>query len=148
MPFHHILGRSIDELEIGERAYFAKTVSETDICQFASVTCDFNPAHVNATYAESTYFKERIAHGMLTVSLISNILGTQLPGPGTIFVSQSVQFLAPVRIGDTVEAVVEILELNRERNRMKFAAWCVNQNDVKVLTADGTVMPPKKQRDP
>ncbi len=146
MAFQNILGKSIDELEVGERAYFAKTITETDVYQFASVTCDFNPAHVNEAYAAETFFKQRIAHGMLTVSLVSNVLGTQLPGPGTIFVSESVQFLAPVYIQDTIEVVVEVAELDRERNRMKFVAWGVNQNDVKVLTAEGTVMPPKKKK--
>jgi len=146
MPFQNILGKSIDELSVGERAYFAKTISETDICQFASVTCDFNPAHVNEAYASNTFFKQRIAHGMLTVSLVSNVLGTQLPGPGTIFVSESVQFLAPVFIQDTIEVVVEVVELDREKNRMKFKAWRVNQNEVKVLTAEGVVMPPKKRK--
>lgn len=141
-----ILGKSIDEMTIGERAYFAKTITETDIYQFASVTCDFNPAHVNEAYAGNTFFKHRIAHGMLTVSLVSNVLGTQLPGPGTIFVSESVQFLAPVYIQDTIEVVVEVVELDKEKNRMKFAAWGVNQKDVKVLVAEGVVMPPKKRK--
>ncbi len=136
------IGKTIGELKVGDRAYFAKTIAESDIYQFASVTCDFNPAHVNEAYAADTYFEHRIAHGMLTVSLVSNVLGTQLPGPGTIFVSESVRFLAPVYIGDTVEAVVEVVE----RNRMTFSAWGVNQNDVKVLAAEGVVMPPKKRR--
>lgn len=146
MAFQNILGKSIDELSVGECAYFAKTISETDIYQFASVTCDFNPAHVNEAYAGDTFFKHRIAHGMLTVSLVSNVLGTQLPGPGTIFVSESVQFLAPVYIGDTIEVVVEVLELDPAKNRMKFRAWGVNQKDIKVLVADGVVMPPKKKK--
>ena len=73
MAFQNILGKSIDELTVGECAYFAKTITETDIYQFASVTCDFNPAHVNAAYAGNTFFKQRIAHGMLTVSLVSNV---------------------------------------------------------------------------
>lgn len=146
MPFQNILGKSIDELSVGECAYFAKTITETDIYQFASVTCDFNPAHVNDAYAKNTFFKQRIAHGMLTVSLVSNVLGTQLPGPGTIFVSESVQFLAPVFIQDTIEVVVEVVELDLEKNRMKFKAWGMNQNDVKVLVAEGVVMPPKKKR--
>ncbi len=146
MAFQNILGKSIDELSLGERAYFAKTITENDIYQFASVTCDFNPAHVNEAYAGETFFKKRIAHGMLTVSLVSNVLGTQLPGPGTIFVSESVQFLAPVYIQDTIEVVVEVAELVPEKNRMKFAAWGVNQNGVKVLVAEGVVMPPKKKK--
>ncbi|THB64834.1 MAG: MaoC family dehydratase, partial [Spirochaetaceae bacterium] len=133
------MGKSIDELKVGDKAYFTKTISETDIYQFAAVTGDFNPAHVNEVYAGGTFFKKRIAHGMLTLSLVSNILGTQLPGPGTIFVSQSVQFQAPVYIHDTIEAVVEIAEINAEKNRVIFKAWCVNQNDKQVLVAEGMV---------
>lgn len=146
MAFQNIIGKTINELSVGECAYFAKTITENDIYQFASVTCDFNPAHVNDAYAKNTFFKQRIAHGMLTLSLVSNVLGTQLPGPGTIFVSQSVQFLAPVFVQDTIEVVVEVLELDLEKNRMKFKAWGVNQNDVKVLVAEGVVMPPKKKK--
>lgn len=146
MPFKEIMGKSIDELSIGDKAWFAKTISETDIYQFSAVTGDFNPAHVNEVYASNTFFKKRIAHGMLTVSLVSNILGTQLPGPGTIFVSESVEFMAPVYIHDTIEAVVEIVEINLEKNRVKFEAFCINQHDKKVLRAEGIVMPPKKRK--
>lgn len=146
MAFQNILGKSIDEIEVGDKAYFAKTISETDVYQFASVTCDFNPAHINEAYASETFFKHRIAHGMLTLSLVSNVLGTQFPGPGTIFVSQNVKFLAPVFIGDTIEVVVEAAELDREKNRMKFSCYGINQNDVKVLEGEGMVMPPKKKK--
>lgn len=146
MAFQVILGKSIDELAVGDKAWFAKTISETDIYQFAAVTGDFNPAHVNEAYAENTFFKNRISHGMLTVSLVSNILGTQLPGPGTIFVSESVEFMAPVYIHDTIEAVVEIVEINKEKNRCKFEAYCINQHDKKVLRAEGVIMPPKKKK--
>lgn len=146
MAFQNILGKSIDEIEVGDKAYFAKTISETDVYQFASVTCDFNPAHINEAYASETFFKHRIAHGMLTLSLVSNVLGTQFPGPGTIFVSQNVKFLAPVFIGDTIEVVVEAIELDREKNRMKFSCYGINQNDVKVLEGEGMVMPPKKKK--
>lgn len=146
MAFQNILGRTIDTIQVGDRAYFAKTISETDVYQFASVTCDFNPAHINEAYAERTFFKHRIAHGMLTASLVSNVLGTQLPGPGTIFVSQSMKFLAPVYIDDTIEVVVEAVELNVEKNRMTFKAWGTNQNDVRVLEAEGVIMPPKKPK--
>ena len=146
MPFQNIIGKSIDSIAVGDRAYFAKTISETDVYQFASVTCDFNPAHINEAYAENTFFKHRIAHGMLTASLISNVLGTQLPGPGSIFVSQSVRFMSPVYIDDTIEVVVEAVELNVEKNRMSFKAWGTNQNDVRVLEAEGVIMPPKKPK--
>jgi 3-hydroxybutyryl-CoA dehydratase len=146
MAFKEILGKSIDELKVGDIAYFAKTISETDIYQFAAVTGDFNPAHVNEVYAKTTFFKNRIAHGMLTLSLVSNVLGTELPGPGTIFVSQSVTFLAPVYIEDTIEASVEVIEIDAEKNRIKFKAICINQHDKKVAIAEGVVMPPKKKK--
>jgi 3-hydroxybutyryl-CoA dehydratase len=148
MAFREILGKSIDELSVGDTAWFAKTISETDIYQFSAVTGDFNPAHVNEVYAANTFFKSRIAHGMLTLSLVSNILGTQLPGPGTIFVSESVEFMAPVYIHDTIEAVVEIIEINPEKNRVKFEAFCFNQHGKKVLRAEGVIMPPKKKKLP
>ena len=146
MPFQNILGKSIDEIEVGDKAYFAKTISETDVYQFASVTCDFNPAHINEAYASETFFKRRIAHGMLTLSLVSNVLGTQFPGPGTIFVSQNVRFLQPVFIGDTIEVVVEAVELDREKNRMEFCCYGVNQGEVKVIEGEGMVMPPKRRK--
>lgn len=146
MAFKEISGKSIDELQIGDTAYFSKTISETDIYQFAAVTGDFNPAHVNEIYAKSTFFKNRIAHGMLTLSLVSNVLGMQLPGPGTIFVSESVQFMAPVYIEDTIEASVEVIEMDVERNRIKFEAFCTNQHGKKVARAEGVVMPPKKKK--
>ena len=142
-----LVNRTFDELKPGDTAELRRLITADDLFVFAVASGNYNPMHLTETDLDADGQTERVAPGMFVASLISAVLGTQLPGPGTIFVSQSVQFLAPVRIGDTVEAVVEILELNRERNRMKFAAWCVNQNDVKVLTADGTVMPPKKQRD-
>ena len=141
-----ILGKSIDEIKEGDEAFFSKTISETDIYLFASTTCDFNPAHVNEVYASQTFFKKRIAHGMLTSSLISNVLGTILPGPGTIFLSLNVQFMAPVYIGDTIEARLFIKKLIPEKNRAFFEAECVNQNDVVVLKGEGVVLPPKKKK--
>jgi 3-hydroxybutyryl-CoA dehydratase len=146
MYFQEILGYSIDEIEVGDIASFGKTITESDIYQFASTTCDFNPAHVNEVYAAGTFFKKRIAHGMLTTSLISNVLGTIMPGPGTIFVSQNVQFMAPVYIGDTITAEVEIIELNHEKNRAKFGCKCINQAGTVVLKGEGVVMPPKKKK--
>ena len=146
MAFQEILGKSIIEIQTGDTALFSKTISETDIYQFAAVTGDFNPAHVNEAYAEGTFFKRRIAHGMLTVSLVSNILCTQLPGPGTIFVSESVAFKKPVYIQDTIEASVTIVDIDPERNRVRFEASCINQHDEQVLHAEGIVMPPKKPK--
>ncbi|MGM0424652.1 MAG: MaoC family dehydratase, partial [Thermodesulfobacteriota bacterium] len=89
-------GKPFSELQMGEAAEFSKTISETDVYMFAGVCGDFNPAHVNEDYAQNTPFKSRIAHGMLTASLISTVIGTQLPGPGTVYMQQEVKFLAPV----------------------------------------------------
>ena len=96
---------SIDRLSIGQKASFAKTITETDICLFAGVSGDINPAHLNEQYASQTFFKGRIAHGMLSASLISAVLGVQLPGTGTIYLGQDLKFLAPVRAGDRKSVV-------------------------------------------
>ena len=93
--------KTINEIKVGDAAEFAKTVSESDIYLYAGVTGDFNPAHINEAYAEKTFFKTRIAHGMLSAGYISAVLGTQLPGPGTVYLKQELKFLAPVRIGST-----------------------------------------------
>jgi len=138
-----IAGKSIDQLQVGDSAEFAKTVSETDIYLYAGITGDFNPAHVNEDYAKNTFFKTRIAHGMLTAGFISAIIANQLPGPGTIYLKQELNFLAPVHIGDTITARVEILELNAEKNRVRLKTTCSNQDGVTVLEGFGLVSPPK-----
>ncbi|MCX5851352.1 MAG: MaoC family dehydratase [Deltaproteobacteria bacterium] len=136
-------GKTIGEMKVGDFAEFAKTVSETDVYLYAGITGDFNPAHVNQAYAEKTFFKTRIAHGMLTAGFISTILGTKLPGPGTIYLKQSLAFLAPVRIGDTITAHAEVVELKVEKNRARFRTTCMNQEGTMVLDGEAEVMPPK-----
>jgi 3-hydroxybutyryl-CoA dehydratase len=111
-------GKSIVELELHDKAEFAKTISETDIYLYAGVSGDFNPAHINEEYAKETFFKTRIAHGMLSAGFISMVIGTKLPGPGTIYLDQSLKFLAPVRIGDTITAHVEVTEIMTEKNKV------------------------------
>lgn len=138
-----ITGKTIDQMKVGDQAEFAKTVTETDIYLYAGITGDFNPAHVNEAYAKNTFFKTRIAHGMLTAGFISAIIANQLPGPGTIYMKQDLSFLAPVRIGDTITARVEILEMNVEKNRVRLKTTCANQDGVTVLTGEGLVSPPK-----
>jgi 3-hydroxybutyryl-CoA dehydratase len=138
-----IAGKSIDRLQVGDVAEFAKTVAETDIYLYAGITGDFNPAHVNEAYAKNTFFKTRIAHGMLTAGFISAIIANQLPGPGTIYLKQDLSFLAPVRIGDTITARVEVRELNIEKNRVRLKTTCSNQDGVIVLEGEGLVSPPK-----
>jgi 3-hydroxybutyryl-CoA dehydratase len=138
------IGKSIGELKIGDSAQIAKTITEGDIELFARATGDFNPVHLDATYAEKTMFKGRIAHGLLSVGFFSTILGNILPGHGTIYLSQEVKFLAPVRIGDTITAKVDVLELIPERNRAKFRTSCVNQDGKLVVDGIAWTMPPKK----
>ena len=139
-----MLGKSIEEIKVGDFAEFSKTVSETDIYLFAGIVGDFNPAHLNEAYAKTTFFKTRIAHGMLIAGFVSSVIGMQLPGPGTVYISQELKFLAPVHIGDTVTAHVEVSEMNMEKNRVKLKTWCVNQEGVKILEGDAMASPPKK----
>ena len=138
-------GKSIDQLKVGDQASFRKTISESDVYLYAGITGDLNPAHVDQVYAEGTMFKTRIAHGMLTAGLISTVMGTILPGPGSIYLKQDLAFLAPVRIGDTITAQVEVLELFPEKNRARFATTCQNQDGKTVLEGSATVMPPRSQ---
>ncbi|MGZ3537271.1 MAG: MaoC family dehydratase [Thermodesulfobacteriota bacterium] len=138
-------GKSIGELKIGDSAQIVKTITEEDIELFARATGDFNSVHLDATYAEKTMFKGRIAHGLLSVGFFSTILGNILPGHGTIYLSQDVKFLAPVRIGDTITAKVDVLELMPERNRVKFKTSCVNQDGKLVVDGIAWSMPPKKE---
>jgi 3-hydroxybutyryl-CoA dehydratase len=132
-----------DTLSVGQQAVFAKTVSESDVYGFAGITGDFNPAHVNAEYASGTKFEKRIAHGMLSAGFISAVLGMQLPGPGSIYVSQQFRFMRPVFIGDTVTARVEIIEKREEKKRIRVRTWCTNQSGETVLDGEAVLMPPK-----
>ena len=136
-------GRTIDTIKTGDAAEFTKTVTETDVYLYAGITGDLNPAHINETYAAGTFFKGRIAHGMLTAGFISAILGMQLPGPGTIYLSQTLKFLAPVRMGDTITGRVEVVEIITEKNRLRLHTTCKNQEGTVVLDGEAVVSPPK-----
>jgi 3-hydroxybutyryl-CoA dehydratase len=138
-----MVGYTIDQLKVGQRARFSKTVSETDVYLFAGISGDFNPAHINQAYAEQTAFKSRIAHGMLSAGFISTVLGTQLPGPGAIYISQSLTFLAPVAIGDTITATAEVVEILTEKKRVRLKTYCTNQEGKEVLTGEALVSPPR-----
>lgn len=116
-------------LEIGKTASFAKTITEYDIYTFAGVTGDFNPVHVNEEEAKKSVFGHRIAHGMLTGSLISTVLGNKLPGEGTVYLEQNLRFTAPVYIGDTCTASVTVMEvLNQEKGIYRLETKVANQN--------------------
>ncbi|QNO13889.1 MaoC family dehydratase [Alkalicella caledoniensis] len=136
-------GLTIKELKIGDKAFVEKTISETDVYLYAGITGDLNPAHINEEHAKNTFFKTRIAHGMLTAGLISAVLGMKLPGCGTIYLGQELKFTAPVLIGDTVKAEVEVIEIIEEKNRIKLRTTCTNQKGDMVLDGVASVMPPK-----
>jgi 3-hydroxybutyryl-CoA dehydratase len=136
-------GKTIGELKVGDSASFEKTVSEADVYLFAGITGDSNPAHINALWAETGNFKKRVAHGVLTAGFISTVLGTQLPGPGTIYLGQELKFTAPVFFGDTIKAEATVSELRTEKNICKLHTVCTNQNGVVVIEGTATVMPPK-----
>ncbi|MFC2018148.1 MaoC family dehydratase, partial [Chloroflexota bacterium] len=110
-------------------------------------TGDLNPAHIDQVWAEKTMFKGRIAHGMLSAGLISAVLGMYLPGPGAIYLSQELKFLAPVRIGDTITARAEVIEIIEDKNRVSLKTTCCNQDGTVVVDGLARVMPPKANRD-
>jgi 3-hydroxybutyryl-CoA dehydratase len=136
-------GKTIKQIKLGDTAYFSKTVSESDVYLYAGITGDLNPAHINEAHAKNTFFKTRIAHGLLTAGFISSVLGMQLPGPGTIYMRQSLNFLAPVRFGDTITAKVEVVEVIAEKNRVRLKTTCTNQEGTVVLDGEAMVIPPK-----
>ena len=118
-------GHFFEDLAVGMSASVAKTITEADIVLYAAVSTDTNPVHIDAEAAERSIFKGRVAHGMLSAGLISAVLGTKLPGPGTIYLSQSLRFRAPVRPGDTVTATVEVTTLDPERKRATLKTTCL-----------------------
>ena len=137
-------GITISEMKVGDSASFTKTVSEHDVYTYAGVSGDFNPAHVNEVEAQKGMFGKRIAHGMLSAGFISTVLGTQLPGPGTIYMGQELRFTKPVFFGDTITATVTVAELIPEKNRAILDTVCTNQNGDVVIKSKATVMPPKE----
>lgn len=138
-----MLGKTIADIKIDDSAVFSKTISEADIYLFAGVTGDLNPAHINEEYAKNTFFKGRIAHGMLLAGFISSVIGCQLPGPGSIYIKQDLKFRAPGRIGDTVTAKVRVVEIIEEKNRVILETTCTNQEGVLLLDGQAMISPPK-----
>ena len=133
----------IKQFSVGQSASLSKTVTEYDVYTFAGVTGDFNPAHINEAYAATTSFKKRIAHGMLSAGFVSAVLGTKLPGPGSIYAGQTMKFLSPVYIGDTVTATATIKEIIEERRRIILTTEVTNQDGVTVFTGEATIFIPK-----
>ncbi|MGI5875282.1 MAG: MaoC family dehydratase [Dethiobacteria bacterium] len=132
--------KSFEEIMVGDKASFSKTISESDIYTFAGITGDFNPVHINEVAAARGLFKKRVAHGMLSASLISTVLGTGLPGPNTIYLSQEIQFKAPVYIGDTLTAEVEVLEKDEKKNIITLRTLVVNQDGKIVVDGQAKTM--------
>lgn len=128
--------------EPGQSASFTKTITESDVYLFAGITGDLNPAHVNEVQASSSRFQHRIAHGMLTAGLISAVLGMQLPGPGSIYVSQTLKFLAPVYLGDTITATATVEDVIPERKRIVLLTTASNQDGTMVTTGEATLLYP------
>lgn len=145
MTYQALHGHYLEDLQVGMTADFTKTVTEADIIAFAEVSGDTNPVHMDEAFAAATPFKGRIAHGMLGASLISTVLGTKLPGPGCIYVSQDLRFKAPVRIGDTVVARVTVSEIVAEKRRVTFACEC-RVGDTVVIDGVATMMVSCKAR--
>ncbi|WP_461615172.1 MaoC family dehydratase [Clostridium sp. Marseille-QA1073] len=136
-------GKTIEEINLGDKASFEKTISESDVYLFAGITGDLNPAHINEEASSKTTFKGRIVHGILVSGFISTVLGMYLPGPGTIYLEQNLKFLAPVKIGNTVKADVEVIEINKEKNRVKLKTTVINEEGKIVIDGVATVIPPK-----
>ena len=132
-----------EDLKVGQSAVYSKTITDADIVLFAGVTGDTNPIHLDAEYASKTVFKTRIAHGMLSAGMISTVLGTRLPGPGCVYMTQNLKFKAPVRIGETVVAKVEITELNPEKKRVIVRTTC-SVGDTVVIDGDAMLMVPSR----
>jgi acyl dehydratase len=136
-----MIGRTIAEISAGDSAELVRRVEMDDIASFIDAVGDLNPVHSDPAYAATTAFKEPIAPGIFTAGLISAVIGTQLPGPGAIYLTQSLKFVKPVRAGDTITARVTVLEVIQERNRIRLQTVCVNQRNEEVLSGEAWVMP-------
>jgi 3-hydroxybutyryl-CoA dehydratase len=138
-----MIGLTIEDIEVGDSAQVVRRATDEDIVAFVESVGDYNPIHADPEYASTTIFKEPIAPGIWTAGLISAVIGTRLPGPGAIYLSQELKFLKPVLFGDVITARAEVVEVMRERNRMRLRTVCTNQRGDEVLTGEALVMPTK-----
>jgi len=136
-----MIGLTIDAIAVGDSAQITRRVTDGDIASFVDAVGDYNPVHADRAFAAGTVFKEPIAPGIWTAGLLSAVIGTRLPGPGAIYLSQDLKFLKPVKAGDSISARVEVVEVNRERNRIRLRTVCTNQRTEDVLTGEAVVMP-------
>jgi 3-hydroxybutyryl-CoA dehydratase len=139
-------GYFIEDLEVGMSAFYSRTITEADIVLFAGISGDFNPLHLNREFSEKTRFGGCIAHGMLTASLISTVVGTKLPGPGSIYLRQDLKFTAPVRAQDTVTARADVVEVNREKRRCRLHTTCLVGSTLVVEGEALMLVPSRAQR--
>jgi 3-hydroxybutyryl-CoA dehydratase len=135
--------RTLKELQVGDHATYVKKITEKDVGMFAEVSGDFNPVHLDESYASSTMFKKRIAHGGLVSSLFSTVLGTKLPGEGTIYMEQDSRFIRPVYLDDTITATVEVDEIDEVKGRVRLKTIATNQKGEPVVSGFALVMPPR-----
>jgi len=142
-PMDKLHGYYFEDLEVGMHDVFAKTITDTDIVVFAGISGDTNPVHLNHEFASQTMFEGRIAHGMLSAGFISTVIGTKLPGPGCIYVAQSLKFKAPVRVGETVAAHCTVTELMPEKKFIKMSTQCMVGDKV-VIDGEATIMVPSR----
>jgi len=138
-----MIGLTIEDIRVGDTAKVVRRVDDGDIASFVDAVGDYNPVHSDREYAATTMFKEPIAPGIWTAGLISAVIGTRLPGPGAIYLSQELKFLRPVLFDDVITARAEVIEVLRERNRIRLKTVCTNQRGEEVLTGEALVMPSK-----
>jgi len=136
-----MIGMTIDAIAVGDSAQITRRVTDGDIASFVDAVGDYNPVHSDRAYAAETVFKEPIAPGIWTAGLVSAVIGTRLPGPGAIYLSQDLKFLKAVLFDDVITARVEVVEVMRERNRVRLKTVCTNQRGEEVLTGEALVMP-------
>jgi len=136
-------GKTILELAVGDFAECKKVLLDKDVVLFSEVSGDKNPVHLDEAYASTTRFKHRIVHGHLVASLFSALLGTELPGQGSIYLGQTIKYLKPVYLNDEIRAVVKVIECDTEKNRVKLETNAYNQNNEMVITGMAEIMPPR-----
>jgi len=141
--FEAMNGLYLEDLKVGQSAMFGRTVTTADIAAFAGVSGDTNPIHLHEGFARTTRFGQRIAHGMLSGSYISTVIGTKLPGPGAVYISQTMTFMAPVIIGDTVTAVATVTAIDEKRRRVTLKTQCLNGEKV-VIDGEAVVLVPRR----
>jgi 3-hydroxybutyryl-CoA dehydratase len=139
-----MIKKKFEDIQIGEKVSFGKTITEADVFAFAGITADFNPIHVNVEFAKKSFFGKRVAHGMLTAGLINQTL-TNLGGLGTIHLTQTVKFMAPVFIGDTVTVASEVVSKDSGKNRMTVKSTVTNQEGKTVLEGEALILMPKEK---